>query len=106
MLSVCAWRGTTRSVLLQCAWNGTKYTSAPDVDEAQEGWIDAFLKEREKVEHDLNAGIVSQVNIVDGSFEEQQRLRTKRKYAAKNYKMPKGVKSPKGVKKGMTTKRK
>jgi len=33
MLSVCAWRGTTRSVLLQCAWNGTKYTSAPDVDE-------------------------------------------------------------------------
>jgi len=82
------------------------YICYADSFETKEVWIDAFLKEREKVEHDLDAGIVSQVNIVDGSFEEQQRLRAKRKNAAKNCKIPKGIKSPKGVKKGMTTKRK
>ena len=48
------------------------YICYADSFETKEVWIDAFLKEREKVEHDLDAGIVSQVNIVDGSFEEQR----------------------------------
>lgn len=33
-----------------------------------------MLKERSKVQHDLEAGIVSQFNIVDGSYEEQRKL--------------------------------